>query len=129
MKFKIGFFIITTITIIQLFWFLRESGNTIIYVQNHSPLNRGVDCSIIYEEEILGKLTFDGEEVVPVKKYLFSGLGVKNLIIKSDKLDIVKKKTFISLPVKWIVVNFYENDIFIETKYIPPLFYFVLIPK
>lgn len=124
MKFKIIIFIIVVLfSFLQLFWFVQENGNTIIYIQNHSSNNKGVDCSIIYEEKVLGNLIFDGEEVVPVRKYLFRDFGIKNLVVKSDKFNIEKKKIFFSLPVKWIVVNFENNNIYIEIKYLPPLFY------
>ena len=116
----IAFIWVSLLILIEYWYYYDQGGNLVIFVQNQSGIsNQGVDIKVDYEESSLFNLVFSGEETGPEESKVLNGFGKKEIYVRSSTLEVEVRKTIMVLPVTWIVINVYEDQIHIEKSRIP----------
>ncbi len=116
----IAFILVSFLMAIEYWYYYDQGGNLVIYVQNQSEISKqGVDIKVDYEKSSLFNLVFSGEETTPLESKVLKGLGKKEIYVRSATLGVQLRKKIMVLPVTWIVINVYEDQIHIEKSCIP----------
>lgn len=94
----------------QVFRYIKYKGNLIISISNQSRLD-SVNIELYLDGEKLitdffTNDTFHNYKVFPIK----TSVGRHHIIIKEKKMGFTKEFNLTFIFMKWVVVDFFEND-------------------
>jgi len=103
----------------QVFRYIKYKGNLIVCISNQSKLD-SVNIELYLDgKKIIADFftndTFHNYRIYPIK----SSFGKHNLLVKSNE-QASKETTLTALFIKWVVVDFFEDDVVppgIKNKY------------
>ena len=96
----------------QIYWFTKLGGNTIVYISNQSIKIDTVHIEAYIDGKRVIAGDFNNKTFHNYLQYpLQTSFGRHTILIKAKDLGISQETSFRTLIMKWIIVDFFEEDV------------------
>ena len=103
--------ILGIIILSQLYFFIQNKGNLIIYIQNESKAKDSIHLEVSVDNQVVINESFEGNKVFPRIFSFRIKPGYHQIEIDNDEFGISVSETFTLIPIKWIVIGLFDEDI------------------
>lgn len=117
----IGFLAVLLMSV-QLCFYYQNGGNLILMVQNELDSKEFLEIETLLEGELVLKADIQRNQLIPEEIVNVITFGKKTLDVKCQELGFYKTYSFHSFLVRWVVVDVFEEEIVINSYFIPPFF-------
>lgn len=95
----------------QIYWYTKHGGNTIVYISNQSIKIDTVNIEAFIDGKRVIVGDFNSKTFHNYIKYpLKTSFGKHTILIKANRINISQKTYFMTLMMKWIIVDFFEDE-------------------